>query len=1354
MPALENDLTAQPTLIQRQLLAAREKLISTDARNPLIHFRRPAKSLVLTEPPLTVLAGRLLTEHDLTFRPEPPPLGLEKDPAPPRPLGDWEVQTELLAEKMGKTLTGIYRENNTMLGDQGTQVLYTALGFLEWYEDTSSKALRSAPLILVPVGLLRGNVSSGYTLRYTGDDVMGNEPLALRLRQDFGVELPRLDPETLDVAAYLHAVAGVVATQPGWKVQQNAVHLGFFSFSRYLMARDLDADAWPAGQGPEHNEVIQALLGEEGFARSTGKDGYDPPPDEGPIDTFLPPSKTVHVVDADSSQALSIYAASRGQHLLIQGPPGTGKSQTITNIIADAVAQGRTVLFVAEKMAALEVVGRRLSQVELGTAVLELHGHQTTRKAFVGQLKVSQAALQVSAGAGPKVDTQARVDTQALDGTAAQLNAYVDALHLPLQAYGVTPFEALGQWARLGELQAPALSLPEAASWDRAALERREAVAQLMQAWVKQRGSPDQHPFWGMSARSLTPMDLGRVRSALSTGLEALSQAGQLSGALGTALGRDLGSSVSQLGDAADATLHLAKAPDLSHIDLTAPAWTEQREALIRGLDQASQLTTLRSHHEASILPEAWTTPVGAWKRDLGSLSGKWWRGLSGPYRAARQGAVGLLRERGRPDDTALLALLSDLETASDVQQRLGSLTPVLTSVFGERWQGRITATESLREVVAWVGELRDRASAQNWPRWATEDAQTLIAAAQSAQVQARDLREQLGRAESHLAQASTLLGFKDSSPGLSISATEARWRSRRDLIDRAQEMATFNSYATEAQSLGIGALLALTFTWDQAGQHLTDALRQVWLDTVIRTARQERPVLANFDAARHEQLIERFRQLDQGRLRENRSLTANAHKKRVNPSLHPQQWRILTHQFNLKQRFKAIRALMTEAGSAIQQLTPVFMMSPLSVASYLPRGELKFDLVIFDEASQIRPEDGLGAIARGQQVIVVGDEQQLPPSDFFASQDGGLNVGGQGMVADLESLLGSFQAASAPQTMLRWHYRSRHESLIAVSNQEFYDNGLVLFPSPDAGRTRLGLISHYLPDAVYDAGASRTNRTEARAVAVSVMHHARTTPGESLGVAAFSAAQADAILDELELLRRQDSATEAFFETGRHEPFFVKNLENVQGDERDVIFISVGYGKQASGKLSMNFGPLNKAGGERRMNVLITRAKRRCEVFTNLRADDLDLTRANSQGVRVLKTFLQYAATGRLDVTTENPDAEADSPFEEAVERALRARGHHIRRQIGSGGFRIDLAVVDPDAPGRYLLGIECDGATYHRLRSARDRDRLRQAVLENLGWRIHRIWSTDWFTNPGRCIQDLEQAIGAVRNPSSPSV
>jgi superfamily I DNA and/or RNA helicase len=360
-------------------------------------------------------------------------------------------------------------------------------------------------------------------------------------------------------------------------------------------------------------------------------------------------------------------------------------------------------------------------------------------------------------------------------------------------------------------------------------------------------------------------------------------------------------------------------------------------------------------------------------------------------------------------------------------------------------------------------------------------------------------------------------------------------------------------------------------------------------------------------------------------------------------------------------------------------------MMSPLSIANYLPPGALTFDLIIFDEASQVKPVDALGAIARGQQVVVVGDSKQLPPTSFFDSLVGSDDAEPEDeatTTSDIESVLGLFCSRGAHQRMLRWHYRSRHESLIMVSNHLFYEDKLVVFPSPDRDRTKLGLLYRRLENAPYERSRTRTNPVEAKTVAAAVMAHARSQlklsreQRDTLGVVAFSVVQMDAILSQVELLRRQDPSCEEFFSYPPREPFFVKNLENVQGDERDVILISVGYGRTVEGYLAMSFGPLNRAGGERRLNVLISRARKRCEVFTTLCADDIDLSKTSSAGVAALKTFLKYAQTGQMDLPaqTERPP---DSEFEEQVLRQLTALGHEVHTQVGSAGFFLDLAVA-----------------------------------------------------------------------------
>ena len=401
-------------------------------------------------------------------------------------------------------------------------------------------------------------------------------------------------------------------------------------------------------------------------------------------------------------------------------------------------------------------------------------------------------------------------------------------------------------------------------------------------------------------------------------------------------------------------------------------------------------------------------------------------------------------------------------------------------------------------------------------------------------------------------------------------------------------------------------------------------------------------------------------------------------------------------------------------------------------------------------------PQDGLGAVMRGKQVVVVGDQKQLPPTSFFDKQvapgededdDGEEDEEAiqAGQIGDMESILALCEARGMAGGMLRWHYRSRHPSLIEVSNHVFYDDKLIFPPSPASVGNGLGLSLQRV-EGFYDRGRKRNNPKEAAVIADQVLAHARERPEETLGVVALSVAQRDTILDRIELLRSEHPELDAFCRESNEDPFFVKNLENVQGDERDVIFISIGYGRDEGGYMSQSFGPVSSEGGERRLNVLFTRAKSRCRVFSSIGHGDIRLDATKHAGPRVLKRFLKYAETGEIDIPVLSGD-EADSPFEEAVAAAVRSHGYRVSGQVGSAGFRIDLAVHDPEDEGRFLLAIECDGARYHSSRWARERDRLRQEVLEQKGWTFHRIWSTDWFYQRQAEVEKLLRAIDRAR-------
>jgi len=534
---------------------------------------------------------------------------------------------------------------------------------------------------------------------------------------------------------------------------------------------------------------------------------------------------------------------------------------------------------------------------------------------------------------------------------------------------------------------------------------------------------------------------------------------------------------------------------------------------------------------------------------------------------------------------------------------------------------------------------------------------------------------------------------------------------------------------------------------------------------SVVRDLFQRFPAVQKVDDKTYGKLREQFTALDGEVLRLNARAVAAAAAMR-SPPIGRTTGRVaeltevglLDHEMDKTRRFVPLRQLVARSAGALAALKPCFMMSPLSVAQYLRPGAVTFDLVVMDEASQLRPEDALGAIARARQVVVVGDPMQLPPTDFFRQMEGGPEDD-QVVAADSESIL-DVCSRVMPRRRLRWHYRSEHESLIAFSNREFYNNDLLVFPSPRGPASNLGVSSRYV-EGIYTPSTGRAgnrNEIEAEHVANAVIDHLVSGSTDSLGVVTFNAFQRDLIEELVDRRAQQDPrAVKALERLQRSERFFVKNLENVQGDERDVIFISTTFGPQEpGGKPHQRFGPLTGAYGHRRLNVLITRAKRRVVVFTSMRPTDVLAGETAAWGVRAFRGYLEYAATGMVRDRGVRTGREADSPFEEAVSRALADLGVEAVPQVGVAGFFIDIGVVHPARPGEFLLGIECDGATYHSSRSVRDRDRLRQQILERLGWRIHRIWSTDWFMNREAEVQRLrkvvEQALGDTPPPAPP--
>lgn len=1252
---------------------------------------------------------------------------------------DTRLQTRLTSEGLQKRLFDVWYDAQTLEQEQGVNILYLAIGLLRWFDSDTSDVARHAPLVLLPVKLERTSAADKFKLRWRDEPPSPNLTLQAKMKAEFALTIEDFkDEDEVDLAGYCARIAETVSNNKRWEVLPDAMVLGFFSFSKFLMYRDLDPDNWPADAGIDTREMIGALL-RDGFPESAPLVG-----EHDAIDDIIKPLELHHVVDADSSQTVVIAEAAGGRSLVVKGPPGTGKSQTITNIIAAAVARGKKVLFVAEKMAALDVVHRRLRQVGLGPLTLELHSNKVNKRTVLEELKRTRDAQH----------KPARGDLGIIDKlgeTSGFLNAFAKRLHEPLKPSGLTPQAILGLLARSQESTAPSgYSLAGADQWTREDVVARRAVIADVSERSRALGPAPENVWRGVRRDALDPVEreaLGeRVRALATAQTEAERHASVATEVLGS-------EAPSTVGDFKRSMAYLSVTPLPSGLDrstLTSAPWNDL-DGLQRLVEAGRAYVASWADAEQAFNEAGRTADFSVTRTSIVTKGTGLFRFLDGGYRAQ----IALLRSyltaplpKTPPERVALI----DRMTAAQNAKATFIVAEPAGAAFGTAWKGERSDWSQLDAILAWR-RAHGALPSDIWARLSdVEDIAPIEKARVGLSKALPDLEARLDAmvAELDLDLKRAFGVIAGSAIALDVLASRlTEWLGDLEGISR------FIAFASRARVLGdLGAESLADGLHDGRLDHKTlgPAFERAYAEVLRVTLFAAWPELRSFDGDGHNNQVASFRQLDKARigLAQEQIVAAHAEgRPRGASGIGPLG--ILNAEMAKKRGHKPIRVLLEQAGPAIQQLKPVFMMSPLSVAQFLKPGGMQFDLLVMDEASQIEPVDSLGAIARVNQIVVVGDERQLPPTAFFKKLTGeedpeecddGITI----QAKDAESILELCLAKGVPHRMLSWHYRSKHQSLIAVSNREFYENKLFIVPSPYDAVAGMGLKFNLMKDTAYDRGGTRTNPKEAKAIAEAVIHHARTSPEQTLGVATFSVAQRQAVLKELELLRRANPDVEDFFSGASNEPFFVKNLENIQGDERDVIFISVGYGKTETGYLAHAFGPLSGEGGERRLNVLISRAKLRCEVFCNFTGADIDLERSRARGVTALKLFLTFAETGNFglgEVTGEDFDSE----FEIQVCERLQALGYDVKRQIGASGFRVDLAVSDPDKPGRFTLGIECDGAQFHSSRSARDRDRLRQQVLEAHGWIIHRVWSADWYLRPQAELKKIEDAIAAAR-------
>lgn len=1242
------------------------------------------------------------------------------------------LRSALTEAELSRALQNLYRAARTAMEENGANTLYLALGFLRWYETPASRKSRYAPVVLLPVELVRKSAARGYVLRLRDEDPQMNITLLEMLKQDFGIRVSGLDPlpqddKGLDLQKVFTVLRRAVMAESRWDVLEAAC-LGQFSFSQFVMWNDLRNRS----EDLQKNKIVRSLM--------DGRLSFTPEPME-PED-MVPEDGVYLPLPADASQLYAIEAASSGRSFVLHGPPGTGKSQTITALIANALAQGKTVLFVAEKMAALSVVYNRLSKLGFAPFCLELHSNKAKKRTLLDQL---QAATEITRKTAPAQYEQKAEEARRL---RRELTLYAKALHRT-QRCGLSLYELVGRYESVKDAPEGIYFSPDAVkSLTPEALSERLSLTRRLTAAGRAVGHPHDHPLAPVGQDQYTQA-LRSEALALSRALEPelpgfLEEARSLAALL--ARPRSTYAELEALRDLARCLTDWAGLPE---------DWAKTRA--LSGITGAVALLAEKGARAAALKKEL----LDRWKpefleadglslaRELEAAQGKWFlaRTLEKNSLARRLAPM----SRGPVDKEGLSGQLQKLTAYQSLLLEMTASEKLAAPGLKDAYRGVDSDWDSLRamgrraealaarmEEITGGAEFRLRFAGQApaeaacgryltvWDRFMENDYEPLR----------------------QLLQLSFPGDFAQGLGGLCAA-----------LRENAGQLREWTAWQAACRDAGAAGLSPVVEAYRAGTDHdsLLPMTEKALYQSLASAAIDESQVLSTFSGAVFNETVEQFRQVDEELQRlsaqEIYCLLAARVPDFTREAAQSSELGLLKRAIRSGGRGVSIRRLFEQIPNLLPRLCPCMLMSPISAAQYLDPKREPFDLVVFDEASQMPTCKAVGALARGREAVIVGDPKQMPPTSFFSVN----TVDEENLEAeDLESILDDCLALNLPESHLLWHYRSRHESLIAFSNRKFYGSKLCTFPSVSDRDTRVRLIP---VSGFFDRGRTRQNRAEAEAIVEELRRRSRdeALKGRSVGVVTFNINQQNLIEDLLCEAQAQDPELESWCNQGE-EPLFIKNLENVQGDERDVILFSVAYGPDQEGKLYMNFGPLNRDGGWRRLNVAVSRARQEMTVFSTLAPEDIDLSRTSAEGVAALRDFLLYAKTGQLPPAAADLQEPECGAVARELSRALEQAGYETETMVGHSAYRVDLGVVDPRDPSRYLLGVILDGKTYGEAKTARDRELGQISVLRGLGWNIHRVWTMDWWDNSekelGVILDLLKRAqAGALRAPGAPA-
>ena len=1336
------DLVIDTTAVVSKKTIWERKLLDLTLRNNLLNLKITKGTIPFISANIGALEDALANNEDFKVCPKPTDWdcellsdGLYKTINATDPIHE-VIQQELRQnrihayleeEPLRKSLTHLYRTAKTSMEENGANTLYLAVGLLKWFETPSSLKPRYAPILLVPVEIVRKSASSGYVIRSRDEDTMLNITMLELLRQMFDINIGGLDPlpkdaSGIDTSLVFNTLRTKIMEQRNWDVVEQAV-LGNFSFNKFIMWNDIHNNSDILCESPIVSSLMSGVVDPSINVDISETEDLDKKFRAG--DILLP-------ISADSSQIEAITAALSGKSFILHGPPGTGKSQTITNIIANALYRGKKVLFVAEKMAALEVVQNRLNSIGLGPFCLELHSNKAKKSSVLAQLKrTTEVAL-------TKSPEEYRVEAEHINSVRDEMNACIQALHKPYPL-GLSLYDCISRYASIDEACpefAMTASRAETITGDMVA--RMEIALDDLKAVLAIIGNPSENPLRGIATVEYN----AAVESALASLPEILSLIDSLEEKLLSFREQAFNVSGGEiLKDDYDFLMELCYPLSTDGIHAAILGESEQSLAAI---EEAVVKGALRDSLRKQLVAEYGEDLLGIDAKEYEAQ----WREIQSKMSLVKFFASRKFLKKLETYCTKqvaaeqVLTLLKQINSCQEADRFITDLcrdnmfVRSVISGYDTDWSKVGESCVVARNVRAAVGKrIVDQTNVDATLR---SMATILMASGSDRFNRILDEREML---RERLASAVDTLGARMPEPvgDVFASAREfvARWYSGKGKI---RSWVLYNRHMESVADIGFIDIAQQIASGSYRPEVLKDAFHKALYKAYAEHILIHEPQLQLFHGVLFEEKIARFR----GLCKDFETLTREELFAKIASSLPALQKEasrtsevgILQRNIQNGCRGVSLRNFFASIRDLLHRMCPCMLMSPMSVAQYIEAGGMKFDLVIFDEASQMPTCEAVGTIARGSSIIVVGDPKQLPPTTFFSATTFDED---NPHIEDLESILDDCLALTLPSKYLRWHYRSKHESLIAFSNSKYYENRLHTFPSPDDLCTKIG-YQHV--EGVYDRGGSRQNKAEAEAI-IKEIEHRLSDPilsKMSIGVVTFNTNQQSLLEDMLnDLFVKRPDLEKVALEC--EEPIFIKNLENVQGDERDVILFSIGYGQDKAGRVTLNFGPLNRDGGWRRLNVAVSRARYEMKVFSTLLSEQIDLRRTSAEGVAGLKEFLEYAERGVAAGAAEAVATSTSSTdgLVEAVARAIREKGYEVRTNIGTSGYKIDIGVVNPSESTSYVLGILCDGYNYTSSRSARDREIVQVGVLRKLGWKIWRLWAMDWWNDKDAIIEEI---------------